>query len=833
VNAEQVFLNALEMESQADIEKYLLEVFAHHPDIEVEVRELLDAHFAANDFLEVPLVAPIQRTDLPAETVLPPSSSIGSYKIIKEIGRGGMGIVYLAKDTRLGRSVAIKVLAPGRSQDAEWLSRFQREARTASTLNHPNILTIYEVGHTENINFIATEFIPGKSLNRVLDETRLSLKACLDYATQIASAIAAAHSIGVIHRDLKPDNIMIRDDGLLKVLDFGLAKLLVEAGNSRDDHTTSKLSYRTTTQAGLVMGTMRYMSPEQSRGHVVSDRSDIFSFGIVLFQMLTGEHPFRADSDCDVMAAILDRAPRPLTDYHVSVPPDLNRLLLKCLNKDQNLRPAAIEVLMALKKVQDSGMLQTTSVTEAHVPASDLTQLSSKVEDSDANRRGATVIECPKVRYTSSGDVNIAWQMLGSGPIDLVFVMGWVSHLEWFWKEPGFANFLNRLAEFSRVILFDKRGTGLSDRVPINQLPTLEQRMDDVRAVMEAAGSTRAVLCGVSEGGPMCSLFAATYPQKTIALVMIGSYARRLWAEDYPWGPTNDQREHFLDEIRNKWGGPVGIEDRAPGRAKDPSFRDWWATYLRMGASPGAAVALTNMNAQIDIRPILPSVRVPTLVIHRAEDRCLKIEEGRYLASKIPGAKFVELPGSDHLPFVGDSEAILDEIQVFLTGKRTSPQIDRVLATVVYISLDALNQANTDSGFENTNVGSFIELLKHEAELFRGRNLTIEGSSALLMFDGPARAVRAAIAVSGIADRLKLNVRIGIHTGECDVDNEGVLGPAVVQARSLAHAAAISQVVVSETLRNLVVGSGLEFAEAGELQTQDGSHIQKVYQVIR
>ena len=231
----------------------------------------------------------------------------------------------------------------------------------------------------------------------------------------------------------------------------------------------------------------------------------------------------------------------------------------------------------------------------------------------------------PRVRYAHSGNVNIAYQVVGSGPVDLVFVMGWVSHLEYFWNEPSFARFLTRLSSIARLILFDKRGTGLSDAVPVSQLPSLELRLDDVRAVMEAAGSERAVLLGVSEGGPLCSLFAATYPEKTEALIMIGSYARRLWDVDYPWGPTREERDAFCDALLAEWGGPVGIEIRGPSKASDPAFREWWASYLRMGASPGAAVALTRMNADIDIRNVLPTIRVPTLVLHRRGDRCLKI----------------------------------------------------------------------------------------------------------------------------------------------------------------------------------------------------------------
>ena len=323
----------------------------------------------------------------------------------------------------------------------------------------------------------------------------------------------------------------------------------------------------------------------------------------------------------------------------------------------------------------------------------------------------------PETHYARSGDVNIAYQVVGDGPLDLVFVMGWVSHLEYFWKEPSFARFLSRLASFSRLILFDKRGTGLSDRV--TALPTLEERMDDVRAVMEAVGSERAALLGVSEGGPMCSLFAATYPEKTSALVMIGTYAKRIWDPDYPWAPTLETRGRFFDEIRDHWGGPVGLEVRAPSMAADPAFRAWWSTYLRMGASPGAALRLTQMNSEIDVRRVLPLVRVPTLVLHRTDDRCLLVEEGRYVAERIPGAKFVELPGDDHLPFVGDQDAMLDEIEEFLTGSRHSIELDRVLATVMCGYVAASGRAAT----ARERLDRFYAHARKEHEWFRGRRI--------------------------------------------------------------------------------------------------------------
>ena len=407
--------------------------------------------------------------------------------------------------------------------------------------------------------------------------------------------------------------------------------------------------------------------------------------------------------------------------------------------------------------------------------------------------------EVPQTRYTRSGDVNIAYQVVGDGPIDMVFVMGWVSHLEMFWAEPSFARFLGRLSAMSRLILFDKRGTGLSDRVAEAQLPSLEQRMDDVRAVMAAAGSRRALLMGVSEGGPLTALFAATYPEMVAGIVMIGAYARRLWAPDYPWGPTAERRDEFIGALEREWGGPFGLEARAPSRSNDPDFRRWWATYLRMGASPGAAAALTRMNAEVDIRHVLPTVRVPTLVIHRTGDRCLLIEEGRLLAEKIPGARMVELPGEDHLPFVGDQDSILGAVERFVDEVRDAPQeTTRVLATCLFIRGDAAGLA---------------EDIKREVAWFHGR--TVAGIQCVATFDGPARAIRCACAIRDAAQRAGVPFAAALHTGECESDGESVRGTTVEVGALLTESAAPGEVLVSNTVRDLVAGSGLRFAERG------------------
>jgi pimeloyl-ACP methyl ester carboxylesterase/DNA-binding winged helix-turn-helix (wHTH) protein/class 3 adenylate cyclase len=419
----------------------------------------------------------------------------------------------------------------------------------------------------------------------------------------------------------------------------------------------------------------------------------------------------------------------------------------------------------------------------------------------------------PETRYVENGDVNIAYQTVGEGDLDIVFVMGWVSHLEYFWKHPLFAAFLNRLASFSRLILFDKRGTGLSDRVPLSLLPTLEQRMEDVHAVMDAVGSERAVLIGVSEGGPMCSLFAATYPEKTTALVMIGTYAKRIKDEEYPWGVSAEDREAFFELMRRDWGKPVGIEERAPSMANDEEFRHWWAEYLRMGASPGAAVALTKMNAEIDVRHVLPSIRVPTLVIHRSGDLCLKVEEGRFVASQIPASKYVELGGIDHLPFVGNQAEILDEIEEFLTGMRHAEDYDRVLATVMCVKIvdfekHALEITDWEDFLERTGV-----FVRRQIELFKGREVSFDENGLLAVFDGPARAIRCAMAINDSARRLNINVKTGLHTGECEVRAGVYSGTAVELAQKIADEANLGEILASRTVKDLVAGSGINFIE--------------------
>jgi pimeloyl-ACP methyl ester carboxylesterase/DNA-binding winged helix-turn-helix (wHTH) protein len=409
--------------------------------------------------------------------------------------------------------------------------------------------------------------------------------------------------------------------------------------------------------------------------------------------------------------------------------------------------------------------------------------------------------EKPVTKYARSGLVNIAYQVVGSGPIDIVFVMGWVSHLEMFWVEPSFARFLRRLSGFGRLILFDKRGTGLSDHVPVDELPTMEQRMDDVRAVMDAAGSSRAVLVGVSEGAPLCVLFGATYPDRTAGLVLIGGYARRIVAPDYPWGDPPETRLSFIEHVRDSWGGPVGLEARAPSWASDAAFRDWWATYLRMGASPAAVAALMRMNDQIDVRDILPAIRVPTLVIHRVHERTLRVEHGRYLAKHIPGAEYVELPGDDHLPFVGNQDEILDPIGTFVSKLDAGQAARKSLATVLVL--------------RGENLEERVTLLDSVAQLSGATLRGVSRDEIVVTLDHPGRAIRFARSV--ITSRPDA---VGaVHTGECEIADGGVSGPAAEMASAIADLTRRGEVWVSSTVHDLVAGSGLAFRATGRTAT--------------
>jgi DNA-binding SARP family transcriptional activator/pimeloyl-ACP methyl ester carboxylesterase len=414
--------------------------------------------------------------------------------------------------------------------------------------------------------------------------------------------------------------------------------------------------------------------------------------------------------------------------------------------------------------------------------------------DASPSRLPATA---PEPRYVTSSDVSVAYQAVGEGAIDLVLVHGSVCSFYPGWERPQIASFYSRLAAMGRLIMFDKRGTGLSDRV--TGVAPLEERMDDVRAVMDAVGSRRAILLGISEGGPMVTLFAATYPERTSGIVLMGSFARRLWAADYPIGARREDAWWSTPDAV-EWGLPMArrfIDERAPSLTGDEDAYRWYASYLVRGASPGAAVQLGRMNAEIDVRHVLPSIHVPTLMLYR--EREYLREPARYMGEHIPGARIVELPGIDHLPWEGAQEDVLREIEQFVEQLDVVPEPERVLATVLVIEADGTEEA--------------CDAVRADVARFRGTELSLTHDTLIATFDGPARAIRCASTLMELARMFGRPARAGLHTGEFELGGDLLGTIPVAVARGLKERAETGEILVSSTVRDLVAGSGLAFSE--------------------
>jgi pimeloyl-ACP methyl ester carboxylesterase len=420
----------------------------------------------------------------------------------------------------------------------------------------------------------------------------------------------------------------------------------------------------------------------------------------------------------------------------------------------------------------------------------------------------------PQTKYARSGEINIAYQVFGNGPVDLVVVPGWVTNIDAFWEEPTYVRFFLRLASFARVILFDKRGTGLSDRV--TDTPMLEERMDDVRAVMDAVGSKRAALLGYSEGGPMCMLFAVTYPERTEALITVGSYARLAQSPDNPYGRTRQAQDDLLKAVRERWGEPIGIDIRVPSLAKDERFLAWWGKYLRASGSPTTVHALTRMNYEIDVRHVLPSIRVPTLLLHATRDQSISVECSRHMAEHIPGAKLIEIDSDDHLSFLVRPNEIPDLVQEFLTGSRGAIDEDRVVKTIMFsdiVGSTELAGKLGDARWRDLRDAHHADV-RRQLAIYRGQEVDTAGDGFYAAFDGPARAIRCACEIRNSAQSLGMTTRVGLHTGECLI-GEKISGLAVHIGARVAGLAPAGGVLVSQTVRDLVAGSGFEFDSFG------------------
>jgi class 3 adenylate cyclase len=418
------------------------------------------------------------------------------------------------------------------------------------------------------------------------------------------------------------------------------------------------------------------------------------------------------------------------------------------------------------------------------------------------------------VKYARSGDVHIAYRVFGDGPRDLVLVPGTLSHADLYWEFPINQYLLKRLTAFARVIVFDKRGQGLSDRVAEQ---TLEERIGDVRAVMDAAGSARATICGWSEGGPMSLMFCATYPERTSALVLCGSFAR---LQGETWAVDEERWNAFLQRLQDHWGQGVLVPINAPSRRDDEAFVQWFGRLERASASPGAILALMRANYGIDVRHVLPTIQAPTLILHRVGDKTVPVQAGRDLARSIRGAKYVELPGDDHLLQAFDQhtlDLLIDEIEEFVTGARTGPEPDRVLVTVMFTDIVRSTERVAAVGDRRWRelLEGYLGVARRQLERFRGREIDVAGDGLFAIFDGPARAIRCACAIRDAVHPLGLEVRAGLHTGECEIVGAKVSGIAVHTGARIATVAAPQEVLASGTVRDLVAGSGIRFDDRG------------------
>ncbi len=424
-------------------------------------------------------------------------------------------------------------------------------------------------------------------------------------------------------------------------------------------------------------------------------------------------------------------------------------------------------------------------------------------------------METPRTHYARSDDAHIAYQVFGEGELDLVVAPGFVSNIELYWRIPPIRAILERLGSFARVVIFDKRGTGLSD--PVAEVPPLEQRMDDMHAVIEAAGFKRVGLYGISEGGPASLLFTATYPERVSALVIYGSTPRFSAAEDFPWGANAEQAEALFEEVERDWGNGALLGLFAPSAADDPQMQELWGQFLRAGASPAMGMKQMRAMLAIDVRDILESIHVPTLVIHRTGDLIAPVEGARMLAERIDGARLVELDEPDHLPFLGDTERISDEVEEFLTGSRRARVSDRVLATVMFTDIVDSTQQAAQQGDRRWRelMQRHDESVRRQLDRFRGQEVKTLGDGFLATFDGPARGVQCACAIRDAMRPLGIEVRAGLHTGECELLGEDVGGIAVAIGARVGAAAEASEVLVSSTVKDLVVGADLAFEDRG------------------
>jgi serine/threonine protein kinase/pimeloyl-ACP methyl ester carboxylesterase len=918
----------------------------------------------------------------PDQSWVPPPE-IDGFRVVRRLGSGGMGTVYLGHDDVLDRPVALKFLVAA-DPNVPARDRFLLEARALARLQHPNIMGIYRVGEVLGRPYLAYELIAGQSLDQL--PKPVAWPRALELVIGIARGLSAAHRRDVLHRDIKPANVMLSDTGEIKLLDFGLAKLLdgsvrpdgegadgegadgegaaaipdgamldatLDGGGSLSEgaatHPIASGSRArgaaaevSLTATGALLGTPLYMAPELWRGEPASVQSDVYALGLLLYELLSGHLPHQGLHAAEISEAVQTRDPQPIRSLCPAVPQALADVVDRAIRRRRAERfQSAHEVRDALEAIHslyqpfaavpdapltpDADVLQITASFARIAPRADefcarvyerlfaehpelrslfpakmeaqrrklfgalvaivdnlhrperllplLEDLGRRhaaygVEPESFDAVGAALIgaigdfddqlqddlraawlrayaniaqamqrglaaervtrppgaldaaasagpDAAPTRYARSGDVGLAYQVIGNGPIDLVLVTGWLTHLEAGWQWPPLARFLRSLAALGRLIVFDGRGTGLSDAGPADAL--LEDRAMDLRAVLDAASAERAALIGLGEGAATALLFAATHPERTRALVLYGANARTTAGDGHPHGPSPAAQDEEVARIRSSWGEPLFLERLAPSMASDAPFREFWARYLRAAAGPGAAAAHHRAGAALDVRPVLPAIRVPTLVLHREGDAAVPIAAGRAVAQQIPGACFVALAGGDHLPFVGDAGAIAEEVRRFLAQAPRPAETTWLLAAVV---------AFAERG--GSQIDDAVRIAcEREIARFRGVELNGPGDhGAAAMFDGPFRAVRFARAVLARARALGVELAAGVSFDLCRFGDADVDGAAVRLAPLVAAQAAAAEILVSDGARALLAGS-IKLAPRGELPG-DGVRIHAV-----